>query len=165
MKTGKLVVGIISMVLFFVVTFQSCAAGFVNTVEENGEISGTAGFILALCMLIAGIIAVATRNGRKGGYVAGGFYLFGGLMGFAFSGSVYADLPIWSTLCMIFGIICIIGSWRMGKQENNNLGNFSVEKNVEKTEDKLVCPNCKKTVSSDAKFCPICGGRIKNEIK
>ena len=38
MKTWKLVSGIISMLLFAFVTFQSCAIGIANTIEENEEI-------------------------------------------------------------------------------------------------------------------------------
>lgn len=70
MKTSKLVVGIISIVLCFLVGLQSCAAGLGNALENNGEIGGTAGLILALSLLIAGIVAICTRNGGKGGYLA-----------------------------------------------------------------------------------------------
>lgn len=58
MKTSKLVVGIISIVLCFLVVLQSCAAGLGNALENNGEIGGTAGLILALSLLIAGIVAI-----------------------------------------------------------------------------------------------------------
>lgn len=54
MKTSKLVVGIISIVLCFLVGLQSCAAGLGNALENNGEIGGTAGLILALSLLCAG---------------------------------------------------------------------------------------------------------------
>ena len=37
MKTAKLVIGIISMVLFVLVAFQSCAAGLGNALADNGE--------------------------------------------------------------------------------------------------------------------------------
>ena len=37
MKTAKLVTGILSIVLCVFVTFQSCAAGLVNALEDNGE--------------------------------------------------------------------------------------------------------------------------------
>ena len=43
MKTWKLVSGILSMILFVIVTFQSCAAGVANSLEANGETSGSAG--------------------------------------------------------------------------------------------------------------------------
>ena len=36
MKTAKLVIGIISMVLFVLVAFQSCAAGLGNALADNG---------------------------------------------------------------------------------------------------------------------------------
>lgn len=51
MKTWKLVSGILSMILFVVVAFQSCAAGIVNTIEENGESSGSGGILVAIMML------------------------------------------------------------------------------------------------------------------
>lgn len=59
MKTAKLVIGIISMVLFVLVAFQSCAAGLGNALADNGEVSGTSGMLLAFCMLIAGIVGVS----------------------------------------------------------------------------------------------------------
>ena len=71
MKTAKLVIGIISMVLFVLVAFQSCAAGLGNALADNGEVSGTSGMLLAFCMLIAGIVGVATRKSKGGGIVAG----------------------------------------------------------------------------------------------
>ena len=66
MKTAKLVIGIISMVLFVLVAFQSCAAGLGNALADNGEVSGTSGMLLAFCMLIAGIVVVASRKSKGG---------------------------------------------------------------------------------------------------
>lgn len=66
MKTAKLVIGIISIVLFALISLQSCAAGLGNAIADNGENSGTSGVICALFMLIAGIIGIATRNGKGG---------------------------------------------------------------------------------------------------
>ena len=91
MKTAKLVIGIISMVLFVLVAFQSCAAGLGNALADNGEVSGTSGMLLAFCMLIAGIVGVATRKSKGGGIVAGVFYLLGGLLGIVNYGS-FSDL-------------------------------------------------------------------------
>ena len=71
MKTWKLVSGILSIVLFVFVSFQSCAAGVANTLENNGEISGSAGFIVAVGMLAGGIVSIATRKSeKKGGNIA-----------------------------------------------------------------------------------------------
>ena len=51
MKTWKLVSGILSIILFVIVTFQSCAAGVANSLEANGETSGAAGVFEAILML------------------------------------------------------------------------------------------------------------------
>ena len=37
MKNLRLIIGILSLVLFFFVTFQSCTVGVVNTIDENTE--------------------------------------------------------------------------------------------------------------------------------
>lgn len=110
MKTAKLVIGIITLVLALFVMFQSCAAGIANSLEGNGEVSGTSGLFLAICFIISGILAIATRNKGNGGtYVAAGFYIVGGLIGLISAGS-YSDLYIWSALGIGFGLVFIIGN-------------------------------------------------------
>ncbi|WP_072524934.1 hypothetical protein [Clostridium sp. Marseille-P3244] len=108
MKTWKLVSGILSIVLFVFVTFQSCAAGVANTLEANGEVGGSAGIIVALMLLVGGIVSIATRNGGKGGNIAL-IILFGigALCGFALAGG-YSDLYIWSAWCLICAILAIV---------------------------------------------------------
>ena len=107
MKVTRLVIGIISFVMALIVTFQSCFAGLGNAMEDNGEVGGSAGVVLAVFAIVAGIIAIVTRKGEgKGPFVAGGFYLAGGL---AMAGS-YADLKIWGVACIIFALVFIIGT-------------------------------------------------------
>lgn len=106
MKTCRLIIGIISCVLFLLISLQSCAAGLGNALQENGESSGSAGFMLALCMLVAGILGIACRKLKVGSIVAGCFYAFGGLIGITNVGS-YSDLQIWSILSFIFAIVFI----------------------------------------------------------
>lgn len=109
MKTMKLVIGILSIVLFVLVGMQSCVAGLGNTMSNNGEVGGSAGLLLAICLLVAGIVAICTRNGGKGGFVSAAFYIVGGLIALLCAGS-YGDLYVWSVLSIVFGILCIIGS-------------------------------------------------------
>lgn len=108
MKTWKLVSGILSIVLFVLVSLQSCAAGISNAMEENGEMGGTAGLIVAVMLLAGGIVSICTRKGGKGGNIAL-IVLFGlgALTGFTLAGS-YADLSIWSGWCLICAILAII---------------------------------------------------------
>ena len=108
MKTWKLVSGILSIVLFVFVTFQSCAAGVANTLEANGEVGGSAGIIVAIMLLAGGIVSIATRKGGKGGNIAL-IVLFGigALCGYTMAGS-YGDLYIWGTWCLICAVLAIV---------------------------------------------------------
>lgn len=109
LSTFRLIAGIITIVLSVLVTFQSCAAGISNALEENGESGGSAGVLLAVCFLVAGIVGIVTRKstGAGGAFTSGGFYIVGGLIGFASAGS-YSDLIIWSVISVAFGILFVI---------------------------------------------------------
>lgn len=118
MKTWKLVSGILSMVLFMVVVFQSCAAGMANALEDNGGSSGTVGVFVAIFMLAGGIVSVATRKSQgKGGDIAL-IVLFGlaAFMGFVGYGN-YADLVIWACWCLINAILALISMVTKKKTE------------------------------------------------
>mgnify|MGYP004451403519 FL=1 len=106
MKTWKLVSGILSCILFVVVTFQSCAAGMVNALEANGQVSGSAGIIVAVLMLTGGIVSIAVRKSKKNGGNISLIILFGiaAVMGFSKYGN-YADLAIWSGWCLINAVL------------------------------------------------------------
>ena len=109
MKTWKLVSGILSMILFVIVTFQSCAAGVANSLEANGETSGSAGVLVAILMLAGGIVSVATRNAEKKGGNIALIVLFGlaALVGFTRFGS-FSDLAIWAGWCLINAIFAVV---------------------------------------------------------
>ena len=109
MKIWKLVSGILSMILFVLVAVQSCAAGMVNTLENNGGSSGSVGFFVGILMLAGGIVSVATRKSQgKGGNIAL-VILFGlaALMGFAGYGN-YSDLVIWAFWCLNNAILAVV---------------------------------------------------------
>lgn len=123
MKVWKLVSGILSIILFVLVSFQSCAAGVANTLADNGEVSGSAGIIVAVLMLAGGIVSIATRKSeRKGGNIAL-MILFGlaSLIGFANFGS-YSDLAIWSGWCLINAVLALVAmiTGSKGRVEESN---------------------------------------------
>lgn len=109
LATWKLVSGILSMVLFLLVSFQSCAAGAYNALSSNGESSGSGGIILAILMLSGGIVSVATRKSRGNGGNIALIVLFGlaSLIGFATAGS-YAYLNIWAFWCLVNAVFAIV---------------------------------------------------------
>lgn len=108
LATWKLVSGILSMVLFILVSFQPCAAGLGNAISNNGEVSGSAGVIVAIMLLAGGIVSVATRKGGKGGDIAL-IVLFGigAFIGFVLAGS-YSDLRIWAFWCLVCVVLAIV---------------------------------------------------------
>lgn len=118
MKTWKLVSGILSIILFTVVSLQSCAVGLGNAMAENGESSGSAGIILAVLMLVGGIVSVAIRKNEGNGGNIALIILFGlaAFFGFSLAGS-YADLNIWAGWCLINAILAVVALSK-GKEKN-----------------------------------------------
>ena len=109
MKIWKLVAGILSIVLFILVAFQSCAAGVANALEDNGGSSGSAGIIVAILLLTGGIVSIVTRKSTgKGGNIAL-IIIFGlaALIGFAGHGN-YSDLVIWAGWCLINAVLALV---------------------------------------------------------
>lgn len=119
MKTARLCIGIISMVLFLVIMFQSCAVGVgeVLSGEEDGS-SGSGAFV-AWLMLIAGIVGVCTRKSVVGAYVTAAFYVLAGILGISSVGSVFGDLVIWGVVSLIFAAIFVCGGILTKKAKNN----------------------------------------------
>ena len=109
-SVARLVISILSFVICIIILVQSCATGFVNTVQESSDVSGSAGFLLTLFILVGAIVGIATRNSMKkaGPIVAGAFYLVGGLFSLIFAGGTYGDLIIWAVLSIVFGIFFIV---------------------------------------------------------
>ena len=100
MRVWKLVSGILSIILFAVVMFQSCAAGVVNALEDNGGISGIVG---------GGIVSIATRNKTGKGHDIALIVLFGLAAVFGFAGyGNYSDLVIWSVWCLINAVLAVV---------------------------------------------------------
>lgn len=116
MKTWKLVSGILSIILAVFVAFQSMFAGLANTLEENGEVGGSAGIIVAILLLAGGIVSIAVRNSsKKGGNIALiVLFAIAALTGFMLAGS-YGDLYIWSAWCLINAILAIVSLSKIKK--------------------------------------------------
>ncbi|MCI8489645.1 MAG: hypothetical protein HFJ04_05275 [Lachnospiraceae bacterium] len=121
MKVWKLVSGILSIVLFFLVMFQSCAAGLANTLSENGESGGSAGVVVSIMLLAGGIVSIATRKGGKGGNIALiVIYGIAALTGFALAGS-FADLTIWAGWCLICAVLAVVSLIKGNKEKETEM--------------------------------------------
>lgn len=115
MKVWKLVSGILSIVLSGFVVLQSGAAGLVNALEGSGEVSGTAGILVAVMLLVGGIVSIIVHKGGKGGNIAVLIlYGLGTLVGFTMAGN-YSDLRIWAGWCLICALLAVVALVK-GKQ-------------------------------------------------
>ena len=105
-STGKLVIAIISMVLFFVISLQSCAAGVSNALKNNDATSGSSGFLCGLLILIGGIVTVSTRNSKeKAGSIVAIILYWLAAIATLDTGDTYPDLPIWGSVAFAFGLV------------------------------------------------------------
>lgn len=84
-------------------------AGLANALEESGQVSGSAGLVVSICMLCGGIVSIVSRKNNSKGTKIALIILFGSatLTGFVLAGN-YSDLYIWSFWCLINTILAII---------------------------------------------------------
>ena len=116
MRIWKLISGILSIVLSVFVMFQSGIAGLSNALEENGEVSGSAGLFVAILMLAGGIVSIVVHNktGKGPNIAIIVIYVLAALTGFGLAGS-YADLNIWAAWCLICAAMALISMF-VGKK-------------------------------------------------
>lgn len=106
MRTAKLVIGIVSMVLAVVVLFQSCAVGIGTALEsKTTDTSGGMGIIVAIMMIVSGIVSVVARKSKGGAIAATIIYAITGIIGVASTG-MFKDLIVWGIINFIFAVIC-----------------------------------------------------------
>ena len=166
MKTIKLTIGIISIVLFIIISFQSCIAGLGNALLNTGEVSGEAGLFLAFCMLIAGIVGICTRHGGIGCYIAGLFYFLGGLVGLVLRGS-YSDLKIWSIISFIFAAVFIFGTLYAKEDlppKTNPLKNLKQDESI-KLQNILIENSENDLILSNDELYQMAHDRIENDFR
>jgi len=113
MKTAKLVIGIISIILSLIVGFQSCAAGLGEALANEGS-SGAVGTFVAIIMLAAGIVAIATRSSKGGAICCTIMYALAAILGLTSSG-IFADLLIWGAISAVFAIVFLISVFTFKK--------------------------------------------------
>jgi len=126
-----MIIGIISIVLTFVMLFQSCAAGIGDAMENKGGISGGIGIFTAILILIAGIVAIAARNSRGGSIFCTVFYALAGIIGLTSHG-IYEDLMIWGSICLIFAAVFLISAITFkGRKRKNSAESEQASQNRE----------------------------------
>lgn len=101
--TVKLIIGIISFVIFCVISFQSCAVSLLYAFGSVDVFSMSCGYASALCFCVGGILAIVARNKieKPINYICAGFYWLVYFFS-RFGMKDYPDLEIWgiSSICL-----------------------------------------------------------------
>ena len=107
-QTTKLVIGIISFVIFCVISFQSCAVSLLYAFGGADVFSMSCGYVSALCFCAGGVLAIVARNKTEKpiNYICAGFYWLVYFFS-RFGMKDYPDLEIWGYLAFAFGCIFI----------------------------------------------------------
>ena len=108
-STARLVLGIISMVLFLIAFGEACEVDEFYTMIGSDDAEGAMGIVFSFLLLAAGIVGVCSRNSERctGAFTAGGLYLGGALFTIG-TGETFPDLPIFGIISFAFGIVFII---------------------------------------------------------
>jgi hypothetical protein len=101
----KKLLGVISIILVAGFALQSLAARIGSTLANKG-VSGTAGWILALLILVAGIIILVAKESKGMTITSIVLYVVGGIIGLVNAGG-YVDLRLWSIVSFILAVLLI----------------------------------------------------------
>ena len=114
---ARMIIGILSIVLFLIISLQSCVAGVLNILRTSSEISGSAGLLMAICFFVGGLVGLLTRNSQhKGGPITScAFYWFSFFLSRMFSGT-FTDLRIWGVLGFAFGTVYLMAAMKTKKE-------------------------------------------------
>ncbi len=122
MKVWKLVSGIFSIIFTLVILLHSFLAGVVNTVLNtafgSSETSGTAGIVIAVLLLIAGITSIAVRKRETKKAYTALIVLFelAAMIGFVGSGN-YSGLVIWGAWSFVCFVVAVFGMVKVLKPD------------------------------------------------
>lgn len=118
MKTAKLVIGILTLVLSLVVLFQSCAASFGEALIQSNTTSGGSGTFVGILFIAAGVVSIAARNSKGGAIASTILYALAGIIALSAVG-IYKDLIVWGVLSLIFALIFLVSIFTQFKDSNN----------------------------------------------
>lgn len=118
--TMRLIIGIFSILLSFIIGIQSLAAGLGEALFDPNSNGGAAGLILGFFMLAAGIIAIAARKTKGGTITSIVIYLLGGIVAAVNQSEIFGDLIVWTVVSFVFAVLLIISLFMKYKDKDND---------------------------------------------
>ncbi|NLL38677.1 MAG: hypothetical protein GX254_03695 [Clostridiales bacterium] len=105
MRVLRLVIGIASVIAFFIIFLKSC--GQAPDPDTAQQVSGIGGFIMAALIFAAGAIGGTTRKNKITSIIAGIIYLVAAVVGFLKIGMV-ADMTVWAIASVVAGVFFLV---------------------------------------------------------
>ena len=102
MKDIRLIIGIVTIMLFVFVAFQSCGA--YATVKSS---IGNIGIIISFVALIAALICINTRDAYSGAFISVVFYALAGFLGL-FNFTNHKIVFVYGFMCIMFSIFSVL---------------------------------------------------------
>lgn len=105
MKTTKLIVGILQIIIAAFIVFQSAAVGIGHAMEDSSDAGGSVGMVVALLYLVSGIVYLATKKSKS--MTADTICMIINVLAWIFAinnAHDYTDLAIWGWLAFIIGV-------------------------------------------------------------
>ncbi len=104
MKDIRLIIGIVTIMLFVFVAFQSC--GTYATVKSSNGI-GNIGIIISFVALIAALICINTRDAYSGAFISVVIYALAGFLGL-FNFTNHKIVFVYGFMCIMFSIFSVL---------------------------------------------------------
>ena len=104
MKDIRLIIGIVTIMLFVFVAFQSCGA-YATVKSSNGI--GNIGIIISFVALIAALICINTRDAYSGAFISAVFYALAGFLGL-FNFTNHKIIFVYGFMFIMFSIFSVL---------------------------------------------------------
>lgn len=101
MKDIRLIIGIVTIMLFVFVAFQSCGA-YATVKSSNGI-----GIIISFVALIAALICINTRDAYSGAFISAVFYALAGFLGL-FNFTNHKIVFVYGFMFIMFSIFSVL---------------------------------------------------------
>ena len=111
MKTVKIIIGILSILIAAVAALQTYALSVITNVAGDliGGLGTMTGTVTAAIFLIGGLLGIITCDNKISGIITGIIFLGGAVVGF-YKMSEYGDLIIWAIAAAVFFVVFLLGS-------------------------------------------------------
>lgn len=117
MKTWKLVSGILSILLFVMISFESCSIILAMEMMEMEDSAGYFGLLMSAFLLASGIVSIISRKGGEALQIALiALFLLALVSGALAFRNFFGDMILWCVWCLINLILAVISFRTEGKK-------------------------------------------------